>query len=333
MAAKKYLAPLIGILLLVCNAVSCGGGSPAVPPIPTETSTDYNFVSSIETLCSEDIAVLGDTLYIADGPGGLKIVDLSNRSSPVLIGTEQTAYAFRIYIYKQHLYLCDSSEGLKIYSIESPLNPVLRWSVDTDWATSVVFHNGNMFLGDFYKGIRIYNVGNPASPELLEVIDSTIARDITFLNGFLLVSNKQTGLNIYNYDPQTASYRTYSFDTLGNYEDIVGYNNYAIISRNDCPSSLYVFNVKNFNNIRTSGVYNPARFIDGLTRCEEHLMVACGEDGLIIYDLNGLPELSDGYQIDTPGYVRRAKMNDGYLYIADMASVQVYSQVITGGDQ
>ena len=95
-------------ILISLFCLSCGGGSPSEPVKPDGTP---EFLASISSVCAEDIAVKGDFLYLADGPGGLKVVDISQKSAPVVVKTIPVLYAIRVYIKGQFLYLCDCSDG------------------------------------------------------------------------------------------------------------------------------------------------------------------------------------------------------------------------------
>ncbi|HEX9743821.1 MAG TPA: hypothetical protein VGB30_00185 [bacterium] len=73
------------------------------------------------------------------------------------------------------------------------------------------------------------------------------------------------------------------------------------------------------------GLYYPAQFIDNIVVQDNLLLVSCGSDGVICYDLETvagtLPEL---FRLDTEGHVRRAKIRGNFLFIADMDGVAIY---------
>src|SRR3990172_8503560 len=109
---------LLALALII--AISCGKGSGSpIDPSPVDTGL-VRFISGIRTSCSEDVAVMGNYLYIADGTSGLKVADISNESAPEIVKTIPTTYAYRIAIRDNHLYLCDGPAGIKVYSLDVP---------------------------------------------------------------------------------------------------------------------------------------------------------------------------------------------------------------------
>ncbi len=318
------------ILIAFCTFIclSCGGGgSETTPPIEPPPPT----TGSQGTTCTEDIAVLGDMVYLADGPGGLKIIDASDKNNPALVKEIQTTYAIRLYIHENRLYLCDGPAGIKVYSLADPDNPQMTFSDDTHWATSAAFRNGYLYVGDYFGGFRIYSNLNPSQPHFIDTIPVSRVRDMFFLGDILLVSDAPFGLAPYVMDSPTLPVNTYTDGSrMANFEDVVGLNGYAIIARNDEASNISVHNVQD--------VWHPAfvaetyvkRFIDTITINGNILLAACGEDGVVAYDLSNLPTLEKVFEKDTPGYARRAKIIGDYLYVADMDNLWIYDNPLLG---
>ncbi len=324
------------LLLVSLLCVSCGGGGqttlPNGPVTPPPIDAGSTFVGSIQTVCSEDIAVDGDLLYVADGPAGVGVVDIGDRSNPILVTNIPTTYAFRIYIYEGHLYLCDASAGLKVFSLSTPSNPVLTFSEDTVWATSAAFKDGYLYIGDHFAGFRIYKLDDPGNPELVQTLATGRIRDLSFDGVTLLVSNDLKGLALYRLETPTVPIRTYLTGSgQSNFEDVVGHQNFAFVARNDESSALLAFYFGESTGVPLAWEERPSRFIAGLTRSEDLLIVSCGEDGLVGYDIANLPARSKRWEIETPGYARRAKKDGQFLYVADMSSVRIYDMSSIGG--
>jgi len=328
------LSALLLVLALLC--VSCGGSGPTTPDGDGNGNGDVpvtpRFVGSLHTVCSEDVAVYGNMLYVADGPAGLKVVDISNKSSPAILKSVPTSNALRIYVYQQFLYLADSDAGFKIYSLAAPANPLEVYAEDTRWATSAAFHNGYLYLGDYYGGFRIYNVSNPASPVHARTVQATRVRDLAFNGETLLISDPHYGLAVYRLQDAVTPIWIFSDSRrAANYKDIIGCKGFAILARSDEASRISLFTVADLARIGLASDTYPARFIESLTASDDRLLVSCGEDGLKCFDLKGLPALKKLWEIDTPGYARRAKLYGDFLYVADMSSVRIFDLSKKGG--
>jgi len=146
------------------------------------------------------------------------------------------------------------------------------------------------------------------------------------------VSDPHFGLATYWFESTTHPVCTYCDGSrTGNFEDIIGHDGFAIVARNDEVSRISVFYVEDLATIGLASEYFPTRFIDSLTRTDDLLVVACGEDGVIGYDISELPALEKVWEVDTAGYARRAKVAGGYLYVADMRGIAIYELVESGG--
>jgi len=326
-----------GFILIMILTLSCGGngtGEAGVTPSGSQdrTAAADGVTGYLRTTCAEDVEVYGNALYVADGPGGLRVLDISDRGNPVLVKSIQTLYAFRVYVHEDYLYLCDGSDGFKVYSLADPFDPVMTYSEDTEWASSAAFHNGMLFLGDTFAGFRMYSLDNPGTPELIKVLEISRVRDLTFYEETLVVSDTAFGLGTYFFFSDTDPTCTYTDgNNLGNYEDIICHDGFALVARNDEASNVEAWYIGDLLRIGLASERFPARFIDGMSKYEDTLLLACGEEGIKGYDIGGLPDFYEIWMVDTPGYARRSKIVGEYLYVADMSGVCIYEVDPVGG--
>jgi hypothetical protein len=64
---------------------------------------------------TKDTYVFGNYCYIADGSGGLKIIDVTNPASPAFVAAYTTPYAYGVWVGEDYVYLCDRDNGLMIF--------------------------------------------------------------------------------------------------------------------------------------------------------------------------------------------------------------------------
>jgi len=326
-------------LLILVFMLGCGGGgSPADPADPGDPGNPgpkvytVKFISDIDTTCSEDVALYKDYLYIADGPSGVRVIDVSTPSDPVEVKIIASEFAQRVYPHSDYLYLCDTSGGLKIFSLANPGNPTLVYSEDIGYADSISFRENRMYVGNYYGGLRAYNRDNPASPVLINNFSGNRVRDIYFLDNRLLVSDNPYGINIYTEEtPGILSFKFQKSGVNGNFEDIVGYKTCALLSRNDEMPGIQIFDIYFPATSPVINVLTPSDFIEGISISGNFLLAACGEDGIFAYDLDKLPSPPIIWKADTPGYTRRVKKYGDMVYVADMDSVGIYKVTVTGG--
>ena len=62
------------------------------------------------------VTVVGNYAYVADPYDGLKIIDVSNKTSPTLVGSIATTSACDVAVVDNYAYVADDADGLKIFS-------------------------------------------------------------------------------------------------------------------------------------------------------------------------------------------------------------------------
>lgn len=338
MKNKSYplsiLLSLICIINLSCTANSQPQTVVRQPEsIMRQAAASPTLKGSLDMVCAEDIAVRGKFLYVADGPGGLKVVDASSPSELKLVKTIRTTYAFRVYLNQDHLYLSDGPAGLKVYSLEDPSKPVQVYAYDTYWAEGISFANGYLYLADYYEGVKYFQLDASGVPITAGGKDVARARDIIVEGSSMLVSDHVFGIVGFVMDSPTDFLWTYTDAGIyANYEDIVSHNGYAIIARNDEISSLRVFSISDIYAIELVDDFHPVRFISGITGNKELLVAACGEDGVLGFDMTDPAALELNWVIHTNGSARRAHAHGEFLYVADMSGIGIYDIGGLAGD-
>jgi hypothetical protein len=115
------------------------------------------------------ITVSGNYAYIASWWRGLTIVDISNPTSPSIVGSyDDDGYAWDIFVSGHYAYIADGSMGLQIVDISNPTSPTPVGSYDTPYDAVRVYISGNYaFIAADYSGLYIINISNPHSPSLV----------------------------------------------------------------------------------------------------------------------------------------------------------------------
>src|ERR1035437_2177736 len=122
-----------------------------------------------------DVALFGQDAYVADGEGGLQVVDISNPTTPVIRGfylTTNYTWAAGITIFGGRAYLTDENinVGLEIFDLGNPIMPTLLSSIPCGGgAYDVVVKastNGVFAYVSSGSSLCAVNVSNPLSPVL-----------------------------------------------------------------------------------------------------------------------------------------------------------------------
>lgn len=112
------------------------------------------------------IAIRSNCVYLADGSGGLRIIDVSNPYSPSQIGSCGTpGFAYDLALAGNYAYVASGTGGLRIIDISDSTNPYEIGFLDTPGQSYCVAIKDTLtFLADGNNWLRIVNCANPATP-------------------------------------------------------------------------------------------------------------------------------------------------------------------------
>jgi hypothetical protein len=148
-----------GICVSGALAFVADGSSLQIIDVSDPTSPTFHSSCSLPIATSVDVT--GNMAYVAAGNndssfGGLYIVDVSNPSSPQLVGQYwANLKAWDVYVSSGLAYVA-CSPGLKIIDVSNPSSPQLRGSFDTPRDATGVFVSGDLaYVSAGSSGLRI----------------------------------------------------------------------------------------------------------------------------------------------------------------------------------
>ena len=79
-------------------------------------SADPVLIADINTAGrAKDVHVVGNYCYLADGSGGLKVIDITDPYNPAMLAAYDTPYAYGVLADESYIYLTDRDNGLMIF--------------------------------------------------------------------------------------------------------------------------------------------------------------------------------------------------------------------------
>jgi choice-of-anchor B domain-containing protein len=133
-----------------------------------------------------DATVVGDWLYDAAGFGNTNIYDVSDRSSPMLVGTvAHPAITYHHNVWPSsdgnYLFVTDefaqgTTDDITIWDITEPDDPVQVAAIVHPTATvhNVAIRGSLAFISYYADGFRVYDVADPEHPELRFEYDTSL---------------------------------------------------------------------------------------------------------------------------------------------------------------
>ncbi|CAL7964404.1 hypothetical protein GAMM_90012 [Gammaproteobacteria bacterium] len=182
------------------------------------------------------IDVVGNYAYTADVAtiksgkvAGLTVYDISNKSSPVVIGHINTDNATGVKVVGNYAYVADEMGGFKIIDITNPQNPVLVSSTATNCAVKVDVVGNYAYIADDTGGLKIFDIANPKSPILMGSIVIGNARAVKVAGNYAYVADYTTGLKVIDVsDPENPLLVSETISTLA--QGISLFNSYVYMA-------------------------------------------------------------------------------------------------------
>jgi len=174
---------------------------------------------------------LADRYYSADYDFDLQVIDISDPSSPTLIGSCKTSgYANDVCVSGNYAYMV-AGQGLQIIDISNPSSPVLVGSCDTPGRACDIHVSGNYaYVADERCGLQIIDISNPISPILAGYYNTPgWASEVYVFENYAYLADGSYGLQVIDISDPASPTFVGNYDTPGWDSGIYVFGNYAYV--------------------------------------------------------------------------------------------------------
>ena len=148
-----------------------------------------------------DIVVDGDFAYVANGGGGLCVIDVSIPSSPEVIEKRNTpGTSYNLVVEGNYVYLADGSNGLVVLNVTDPTSVSIEATYNTgiSSAVEVVVEGNYAFVVDIINGLVVVDITDPTTPAFAGSWSKSGASDAYIYGDYLYVTDINEGLLVVN---------------------------------------------------------------------------------------------------------------------------------------
>lgn len=187
------------------------------PAIIQETST-YQTDGKID-----DILVLKNNLYIANGDLGIQIVDISNLTEPEKVMEYDTlGNAKGIEVVGDYLYIADGEAGIRVLDISILSTPKEIGHFDTPGSSSGISINENrLYVADGEAGLRILDISDPSSINEIGTYDTMgDTQNVTVNGNYVFLADGSNGLSVLDVSNPDTPQLEGIFNTNGDTVDV-----------------------------------------------------------------------------------------------------------------
>ena len=240
---------------------------------------------------ANNVDVNGDFAYVAAGSTGLQVVDVSDRTNPVVVASQDTpGNANDVKVVGNTAFVADGSSGLQIIDVTDPLSPVIIGAVDTPGVAQDVVVKGSLaYVADGAAGLQIIDL--TAQTILGAVNTPGTASGVDVDTSIAVVADRGTGIQVVDISDPTKPLIVGSVDT-GDAFDVV-------LNKDDDFAFVAEGSFNSFTSVDISDPTNPVirattnRALGGLLR--DVALSGGFAFGADIFFVNGVPiiEVSD----------------------------------------
>jgi len=181
--------------------------------------TSPSFIERISAGFAADMTSSGQYGYLAEGPYGLKVIDLATNQIVTTYAPEGSnplsLYYRSIVSYGSYLYVASGMRGVDVIDISSPTGPAFIQNIPTEHYSSQLSLSGDhLYVADCFGGLNIYSLlPNPEQPQHIKRFnDSDFALDVAILNDFAYIAYGRHGLAILDVSDPAAPSKEILYD-------------------------------------------------------------------------------------------------------------------------
>jgi hypothetical protein len=280
---------------------------------PTIASSTYLGASSQ----AFSVYVAGRYAYVAAGPSGLKILDITNPASSTVVGTYAgISNAQAVVVSGKYAYVGDSTNGLVVIDVSKPSAPSLVSSIAAGNALNLAFSGRYVIVPDFDTGaVNVVDIANPASPSIVGTVTTgSSPTSIAISGSYVYIGDVTDGtvavVNISNpARPTIAS--TYS--GLGSPAGVYVSGSYAYVA--DSSSGLYILNIANPSALTEVSSLTGVGYYS-LKVAGDYVYAANPSGSMAVIDVRDATKPALIGSISTGGQPRSVFVSGKYAYVA-----------------
>ena len=284
---------------------------------------------------AQDVLVVGNYAYIADGADGVVVVDISHATAPTIVGSYALPGARRLDIVSNRIYVSTGGDTVTMLSILNPMTPSLLGTfTQAGLVIGDVASDGTlMFITGTLSGqpiVESVDVSNPAVPGLIGSVNTLTSGDIVLSGSSAYIVGGGTFqiINILTTSPYLSVAGTYG-DPRGSatYQGVQVFGSMAYI--NDSALGMHAIAISN-PAAPTLAFESATQFPDmpfgaGVAISNGYVFLTrAALGGLFIYDIasTGTPIYVDTYSGAAPAQAITIA-NDVAYVAADAAGLQL----------
>ncbi|MBI2918848.1 MAG: hypothetical protein HYY01_12770 [Chloroflexi bacterium] len=266
----------------------------------------------------EDVAVVGNTAFVAAGGAGIYIVGISDPAHPAVIGSYDTpGYAESVVVAAEYAYVADGPAGLRVVDIGDLAHPAeVGDAYSMNYAFDVAVEGRYAFIAAAGAGLLVADISDPSRPREIGSLDTPgYAYGVAVSGSTVYVADGWGGLRVVDIADASRPREAGFADTPGWAFDIAVKDGVAYVA--DGWGGLRVLDVTKPAAPAEVGSHQPdGAFASSLAVSGNRIYVADREAGLRILDTSAPARPVQLAHYRPLGYAADVAAAGNYAYVA-----------------
>lgn len=316
------------LLFAVVSIIFFSCGSPNEPEDLSPNDGGYKIISKLSTSgFAQDVIIKDTLLYIAQGEGGLVIINITHPDKPEIISETTSGlrgYSYKIAIKDSVVYIAAGNFGVSVVDVSDPYNPVVTVNnLPMKPARNLFVMGDYLFTAVSEQGFNISEISYPTQPDVRTTTSTPgYAQSITSTsdNNYLLTACGEMGFVMMDISDFQMGFGIYPVvgwkDTPGYAVDILNHPAQPVAFLACGTAGIFTINYADTNNIQVLSNYQTGGYAKELFYMDNKLFVTTETRGIQIFDVTNL---NDPVKIGTikSEYALGIYGDENYIYIAD----------------
>jgi len=164
--------------------------------------------------------------------GGLLILDLSDPTAPVQVGSYASGQIRSAHLSGNYVYVAEASYGFKVIDVSDPTAPSLIGRCDTPGTAMDVTASGSYaYVADSSNGLQVIDISDPTAPTLGARYATYFSTSFVALNGNYVYVTEINGIDVIDVSDPAVPTKVASYAFAG-LADILFDGNTALLAGN-----------------------------------------------------------------------------------------------------
>ncbi len=273
---------------------------------------------------NSQLIIDGDYAYLANGSGGLVIIDISRPQNPEIVTRlENETYPLRMAKEDDYLFLSHHYDLLQVYDVSTPADPQQVSSFEYQYdIRNFDIEGDNLYNSGYYDGISVLDISDPGDIEFLteyDIPDATLAAFL--IEDYLYIGEKNLGFRIHTLDEPSAPEQTgiYDLPLHGLTHFLTDQNLYLMYQ-----DQLYIIDISDPSSPGTCDTINLDRSYLNICVKEPYIYLMELQQGIFVYERIGRDSLEFIRSFTNEDYTFHALIDGNLGYFSQSFMLHIY---------